>query len=396
MLGAAQNERLGEHERPVLELHQQIDVSLNLICIVTEHKKYALKTVYLSPPRSTVGRPQCVLIHLEGCSLSLHSQTSNASSGFHSVLRFLEMSAVAFCIPGGFHVKKMMRRGGQPQANLCSQEDTVLSTRPISGLSEVISSYKCVFLDQFGVLHDGQRAYPSALNTLQRLKDNNVQMVIISNSSRRAASTRRALKRYNIDESLISGIVTSGELAMKTLSQYTLEHPQARVLHLNWGSSSRSTISITEHGFTNIARNSTTISGIATPTGADVDVIVAHGITGLTQSDGSVEDIEWDVAVELVRSIARDAPHVPFYVANPDLVTVDGPILRKMPGSLAREFERAGGQNVIYLGKPSQIAYDEALSLAGVAPDDVLAIGDSIGHDIRGAAAASIDSLYVI
>lgn len=306
------------------------------------------------------------------------------------------MSTVAYCIPGGFHVKKMMKRGGQPQANLRQHEGTVLSTHPISGLSEVISSYKCVFLDQFGVLHDGQRAYPSALKALQRLKDNHVQMVIISNSSRRAASTRRALKRYNIDESFISSIVTSGELAMKTLSQYTLKHPQARVLHFNWGSSSRSTISITDHGFTNIAQNSTTISGVATPSGTDVDVIVAHGITGLTRSGGDVEDIDWGIAVELVRSIARDAPHIPFYVANPDLVTVDGPTLRKMPGSLAREFERAGGQNVIYLGKPSRIAYDEALSLARVAPNDVLAIGDSIGHDIRGAAAASIDSLYVV
>lgn len=287
-----------------------------------------------------------------------------------------------------------MKRREQPQANLCSQSDTpLLSTRHISGLSEVVSSYKCVFLDQFGVLHDGQRAYPSALDALQCLKDNGVQMVIISNSSRRAASTRRALKRFNIDESLISNIVTSGELAMKTLSQYTSEHPHARVLHFNWGSTSRNAISITEHGFTNIAHCSTTISGVATPTGADVDVIVAHGITGLTRSDGSVEDINWDVAVELVRSIAHDAPYVPFYVANPDLVTVDGPILRKMPGSLAKEFEGAGGQNVIYMGKPSQIAYDEALTLAGVAACDVLAIGDSMGHDIRGAAGASIDSL---
>lgn len=266
-------------------------------------------------------------------------------------------------------------------------------TRQIRGLSEVISLYKCVFLDQFGVLHDGRQAYPLALNVLQRLQENAVQMVIISNSSRRAVSTRSSLKRYNIDDSLISNVVTSGELAMKTLRHYTSTNPQARVLHFNWGSTSRIASSIAEHGFTNIAHCTSTISGVAVPTAGDIDVIVAHGITGLSRDDGSVEDIDWDVAVALVRSLARDAPHLPFYVANPDLVTVDGPSLRKMPGSLAKEFEKAGGQNIIYMGKPSQMAYDEALSLAGVAPSEVLAIGDSMRHDVRGAAGASIDSL---
>lgn len=67
-----------------------------------------------------------------------------------------------------------------------------------------------------------------------------------------------------------------------------------------------------------------------------------------------------------------------------------------MPGTLAKDFEDAGGSRVRMMGKPDCIAYDAAIEILREADRRrVLAIGDSLGHDILGAANAGIASLYV-
>ncbi len=47
------------------------------------------------------------------------------------------------------------------------------------------------------------------------------------------------------------------------------------------------------------------------------------------------------------------------------------------------------------MGKPAPIIYDSARQQLGLAPSEVIAIGDSLEHDVAGAAAAGIDSLFV-
>lgn len=266
------------------------------------------------------------------------------------------------------------------------------STRPISGLSDVISSYKCLLLDQFGVIHDGRRVYPGALDALRRAHENGVKTVIVSNSSQRASNTLHRLARLQVDNTYISAVVTSGELAFAALPAYAASHPEARVLHFNWGRF-RNPVSISDHGFTRVAPCTRTLLGTSVPAVRDVDVIVAHGVDALTQVDGSVKDMDWQVAVQLVREVAQNAPHVPFFCANPDVITVDGPVLRNMPGALLKEFEDYGGCNIHRLGKPDPVTYDQALKLAGVQREEVLAIGDSLLHDILGATNAGIHSL---
>ena len=43
-----------------------------------------------------------------------------------------------------------------------------------------------MLLDQFGVLHDGKRAYPEAVEAVKRLAAGGVRVYILSNSSRRS------------------------------------------------------------------------------------------------------------------------------------------------------------------------------------------------------------------
>ena len=42
---------------------------------------------------------------------------------------------------------------------------------------------------------------------------------------------------------------------------------------------------------------------------------------------------------------------------------------------------------MVLLGKPAAVLYEEALRMLGLRKDEVLAIGDSLQHDVAGAAA---------
>ena len=84
--------------------------------------------------------------------------------------------------------------------------------------------------------------------------------------------------------------------------------------------------------------------------------------------------------------------------ANPDqrTIDVDGATPLYMPGTMADAYRAMGGEVVLY-GKPGVAHFSAALRAAGV--DDAgraLMVGDSLHHDILGAAAAGLDSLFVV
>lgn len=97
----------------------------------------------------------------------------------------------------------------------------------------------------------------------------------------------------------------------------------------------------------------------------------------------------------LDRGLARG---IPLLCCNPDKVVVkpDGS-QSPCPGVLAAYYEDGGGQ-VLYSGKPHSQVYQmclrETIGETGD-PSRVVAVGDSLHHDIAGAIAAGIDSVFV-
>ena len=87
--------------------------------------------------------------------------------------------------------------------------------------------------------------------------------------------------------------------------------------------------------------------------------------------------------------------------ANPDIVVERGDTLVYCAGALADAYAALGGE-VLYCGKPHAPIYrggdgDSAAARGGAAVplERVLAIGDSVRTDLKGAAAFGIDSLFV-
>jgi HAD superfamily hydrolase (TIGR01459 family) len=79
--------------------------------------------------------------------------------------------------------------------------------------------------------------------------------------------------------------------------------------------------------------------------------------------------------------------------ANPDWVVQRGGKLVYCAGALANEYEKIGGE-VIYYGKPKTAIY-EYVRAAAKGAKKLLAIGDGMHTDIKGANAAGIDALFI-
>ena len=242
----------------------------------------------------------------------------------------------------------------------------------IEGLSAVADRYELFLVDQWGVLHDGQSPHDGAVVTLNALRAAGKKIVILSNSGKRLNLTEPRMAAMGFGPDCYDHCVTSGEEVWRALDAQTEPFYAAlgrRCYMFSWD------------GDTSL------IDGLdLTGTGdiEDADFILNAGTQSGTVDLSAYEPI-------LQHAIARDLPMI---CANPDFVSVapDGS-MNICPGTTARRYEELGGR-VDYRGKPHKPVYDRSFAhVPGAGP--ALAIGDSLYHDIGGANAVGIDSLFV-
>ena len=93
----------------------------------------------------------------------------------------------------------------------------VVKTKFCQGISDVSDSYAGFIIDQWGVLHNGEKPYEGVVECLKELKNRNKHIIILSNSGKRSEVNRERLKKIGISPSLYDDIVTSGEMAWQGL-----------------------------------------------------------------------------------------------------------------------------------------------------------------------------------
>ena len=132
--------------------------------------------------------------------------------------------------------------------------------------------------------------------------------------------------------------------------------------------------------------------------GLDVDVVgeaQAQSVVCTGFFDDETETPE-DYTEMLKGFIARNAPMI---CANPDLVVERGERIIPCAGAMAAYYEQLGGE-VRIAGKPHAPIYEACLAAAKVvrgafAKDRVLAIGDGMPTDVKGAIASGLNLLYI-
>lgn len=243
--------------------------------------------------------------------------------------------------------------------------------KSIQGLRDVAGDYDLFLIDQWGVIHNGETPYDGALDALARVKALGRPVIILSNSARRTHVGTAKMDAMGIHRELYDHLVTSGEQTWQSLCRRDdafYETLGRRCLLFSWGD---------DRGLTSGGIDLELVEDVA-----DADFILMAGTNR--------EPLEYYEQL-LEPALSYDIPMV---CANPDLVSVtpEGELVI-CPGQVAKRYEEMGGR-VRWHGKPYPEVYQACFALYPEARN-VLAVGDSLYHDVAGAAAVGIDSLFV-
>jgi HAD superfamily hydrolase (TIGR01459 family) len=241
----------------------------------------------------------------------------------------------------------------------------------IPHFSALASGYDVLLCDVWGVLHNGVTAFPHACDALMRMRARGGTVVLITNAPRPSAVVARQLEKLQVPRETYDAIVSSGDVTRAVIEA----RPRQSLFHLG------------------PERDRSIFSGLtvefAPPERADYVVC-----SGLDNDD--VETPE-DYRARLQAMLARKLFMV---CGNPDVVVERGDKLVYCAGAIADLYAGMGGE-VLYVGKPYRPIYDmalvkaEAAAGAKIAISRVLAVGDSVRTDLKGARNFGVDFLFV-
>lgn len=244
------------------------------------------------------------------------------------------------------------------------------ATRFLDGIRSIAGDYDLFLLDQWGVLHNGETLHTGARAAMLALRDAGKQIVLISNSSKRSEVSVANLEKMGIERALYDTVITSGEIAwqaMKAGDDPYYASLGTRCMMFTWGG---------DNSFLE-GQELEKVDSLD-----DAEFVLLSGTSG---ADASSYD-------ETLRAAA--ARNLPMLCLNRDMVSVD-PTGRLVDcsGKVAQRYESFGGE-VRYHGKPGRDIYEACLAAAPSA-ERPIAVGDSLHHDIAGAAGMGIDSIFV-
>lgn len=240
----------------------------------------------------------------------------------------------------------------------------------ISELDRITRRFSVVFCDVWGVIHDGVEASREAAAALQEARRRGLAVILLTNAPRPHAPVEAQLASLRVPRDAFDRVITSGDV-----TRDLIRAGPKRLLHIG------------------PERDLTLFDGldVALCGEREADGAVC---TGLCDDTSETPD---SYAALLARLSARGLPMI---CANPDVMVERGGVPVWCAGALARDYALLGGRTAI-AGKPFAPIYEAAMAAAGellgrpAEKREVLAIGDGMLTDIKGAADFGLDALYI-
>jgi HAD superfamily hydrolase (TIGR01459 family) len=241
----------------------------------------------------------------------------------------------------------------------------------IPHFSTLAPDYDVLLCDVWGVVHNGVVTFPQACDALMRARAQRTTVVFITNAPRQNEEVARQLDRLHVPRETYDAIVSSGDVSRAVIEK----RPGQSLFHLG-PERDRSIFSGLNIRFAPLE---------------SADYVVCSGL------DDDDSETPHDYRARLETMLARKLFMV---CGNPDVVVERGDRLVYCAGSIADLYATMGGE-VLYAGKPYRPIYEMALAkaeaLAGRKPvlKRVLAVGDSVRTDLKGARTIGVDFLFV-
>jgi HAD superfamily hydrolase (TIGR01459 family) len=241
----------------------------------------------------------------------------------------------------------------------------------IPHFSALAPDYDVFLCDVWGVVHNGEVSFPAACDALMRARAMGKVVVFITNAPRPGDSVIRQIDQLKVPREAYDGIVSSGDVTRDVIMQ----RKGQSLCHIG------------------PPRDQPIFAGLPVKFAPleSADYVVC---SGLDEDDTETpEDYRPRLEIMLKRKLFM-------LCGNPDLVVERGDKLVYCAGSVADLYATMGGE-VLYAGKPYRPIYDMALrtaeAVSGRKTDikRVMAIGDSVRTDLKGARAFGIDMLFM-
>tara|TARA_B100000795_G_scaffold223625_1_gene178859 strand:+ start:1982 stop:2839 length:858 start_codon:yes stop_codon:yes gene_type:complete len=238
-----------------------------------------------------------------------------------------------------------------------------------------LKKYDLFLIDQWGVIHDGEKKFKEAYKVLLFLKKLGKKIVIISNSSENASYTSSiTLKKLKINNKIFDKIVTSGEIFENEIELIKNKFKKKYLKCLCISAFDKKKL---------LKKKNILITNNLD----QIDFILASSIKPNLN------------LINLKKKLNEcRVKQIPMICTNPDKKVFNGNVkkLVEQVGVLAAYYKKIGGK-VKFYGKPHSRIYKECLmGYRGIVKKKVLMIGDSIENDILGAQKFKIDTLFIL
>lgn len=241
----------------------------------------------------------------------------------------------------------------------------------IDSVAALAGTSQAWICDIWGVIHNGVAVHPSAIEACLRYRRQGGVVLLLTNAPRPASYVEAQLDKLGVPREAWSALLTSGDITRG----FVAERQGRPLFHLGPDR---------DRGLfdgLNIVRS-------------DAEQAEAVICSGLFDDDTETPET-YRTMLEGFK--ARGAPMI---CANPDITVERGSKIVYCAGALADLYSRIGG-TVIWAGKPHLPVYERAFAMIDEAKgkpvprEAVLAIGDGVRTDIKGAAAAGLRSIFV-
>ena len=232
--------------------------------------------------------------------------------------------------------------------------------KKLNHLAEIQENYDTYIIDLWGVIHNGVRVNPKAIEAVENLILKKKKVIFLTNAPRPCDEVKKFLRSLEIKEELLKNVFSSGEAAM-----LSLQEKKYGEFFFHLGPEKDDAI------FSKIKNKKKNIE--------ECNFILCTGL---------VENYEEDL--DYYKELLKMHIKKKLICTNPDLIVHRGNTIEYCAGTIAKIFESIGGQ-VIYFGKP----YQEIYRMCFGEKERTIAIGDNLNTDIKGANNMNIDSIFV-
>lgn len=241
----------------------------------------------------------------------------------------------------------------------------------VSSIAELADGSEAWLVDVWGVMHNGIAPFAESVAACRAFRAKGGYVLLLTNAPRPADAVVQQLERVGVPRDAYDAVLSSGDVTRGLVQAWA----GRRIHHVG----PERDLGIFEG------------MDISFATSIDAEIVVC---TGLIDDETETPD---DYAITL-RGFQRRG--ILMICANPDLKVERGNRIVFCAGAIAQSYEALGG-DVVYSGKPHLPIYELAIDTVArglgrpVGKDRILAIGDGVLTDIKGASGAGIRNVFI-